>query len=79
MKKLLLVSACALTILATGDAMAQTVGKRERATTGQSSSGSSYCLKTDIGPGDCKYQTMQQCQAALSGTGGDCVKNVGPR
>lgn len=38
-----------------------------------------YCLKTSIGPGDCKYSSYKQCQAALSGTQGDCVRNNGPR
>jgi len=42
MKKLLLVSACALAISATG-VMAQSAGKRERTTTGQAG-GNSYCL-----------------------------------
>ena len=77
MKKLLLVSACALAISATS-VVAQSVGKRERTTTGQAG-GNSYCLQTSPGPGDCKYASLKQCQAAMSGTGGTCVRNTGPR
>ncbi len=38
-----------------------------------------FCLKTSPGSGDCKSQTYKQCQAAMSGTEGTCVKNYGPR
>ena len=38
-----------------------------------------YCLKSSVGPGDCKYNSYRQCQAALSGTTGTCVRNSGPR
>ncbi|WP_184090528.1 DUF3551 domain-containing protein [Afipia massiliensis] len=31
------------------------------------------------GPGDCKYTSLKQCQAALSGTVGTCVRNNAPR
>lgn len=80
MKRSLLVGACVLGIFTATSAMAQNEGKQRRnTTTGQAGDGYSYCLKTDIGPGDCKYTSMQQCQTALSGIGGDCVKNVGAR
>lgn len=77
MKKLLFASACAMAILSTG-AMAENAGKRHRTTEGQTS-GYAYCLKTSIGPGDCKYNTMQQCLASASGISADCVRNYGPR
>ena len=77
MTNLLLASACALAISATG-VMAQSSTKQDRATTGQAG-GYTYCLKTSVGSGDCKYKTLQQCQAAMSGTNGDCVKNIGSR
>ncbi|WP_424631618.1 DUF3551 domain-containing protein [Bradyrhizobium sp. SYSU BS000235] len=38
-----------------------------------------YCLKSSPGPGDCKYQTYKQCQAAMSGINATCVRNYGPR
>lgn len=77
MQKLLFVSACALAISA-NSVMAQSPEKRDRATTGQAGS-YSYCLQTAPGPGDCKYTSLKQCQAAMSGTVGTCVKNAGPR
>lgn len=39
----------------------------------------SYCLKSSIGPGDCKYSSYRQCQASASGVGGTCERNRGPR
>ena len=72
MNKILLAAACVLAISTTG-AMA---GKRDRTA---SATSYPYCLKTSIGPGDCKYTTLQQCQATLAGIGGDCVRNYGPR
>lgn len=77
MKKLLFASACLMAISGSS-AMAQNSGAGDRATTGQAGS-YAYCLQTGPGPGDCKYTTMQQCQAAMSGTAGNCVRNVGPR
>lgn len=38
-----------------------------------------YCLKNSPGPGDCKYSSYRQCQAAASGTVATCVRNYGPR
>lgn len=67
---------CILALAAT--AVSAQTSKRERATTGQAG-GYSYCLRTSAGPGDCKYHSFEQCQAALSGTLGSCVRNVGPR
>lgn len=77
MIRFLLVTACLVVILATS-AMAQSNSQREKKTTGQTS-GYAYCLQTSPGPGDCKYTSLQQCQAALSGIDGTCVKNNGPR
>ena len=34
-----------------------------------------YCLLTGPGPGDCKYTTYAQCQAAALGTGYICQPN----
>jgi hypothetical protein len=34
-----------------------------------------YCLKNDAGPGDCKYNTYEQCLATASGTKGYCQPN----
>ncbi len=34
-----------------------------------------FCLKNDAGPGDCKYNTYEQCLAAASGTKGYCQPN----
>ncbi len=31
-----------------------------------------FCLKRDVGAGDCRYVTYQQCLAALSGRAGYC-------
>lgn len=38
-----------------------------------------YCLKSSPGPGDCKYNSYRQCQAAASGLNASCVRNYGPR
>jgi hypothetical protein len=77
MLKSVFVTTCILLISAT-NVMAQGTGKREKAITGQAG-GYAYCLQTSPGPGDCKYTSLQQCQAALSGTVGTCVKNNGAR
>ncbi len=77
MVKSIFVTTCVLAISATS-ALAQNPGKREKTTTGQAS-GYTYCLQTSPGPGDCKYTSLKQCQAALSGTVGTCVQNNGPR
>jgi len=29
-----------------------------------------FCRKGEAGPGDCRYETLEQCQAAVSGTAG---------
>jgi len=34
-----------------------------------------FCRKGEAGPGDCKYDTYEQCLAAVSGTGGYCQPN----
>ncbi|CAN5256530.1 hypothetical protein BH10PSE10_BH10PSE10_14410 [soil metagenome] len=34
-----------------------------------------FCRKAEGGPGDCRYTTMEQCQAAVSGTPGFCQPN----
>jgi hypothetical protein len=34
-----------------------------------------FCLKNGPGPGDCKYDTYQQCLATASGTGKYCQPN----
>jgi hypothetical protein len=34
-----------------------------------------FCLKSDAGPGDCKYDTYGQCMAAASGVKGYCQPN----
>lgn len=34
-----------------------------------------FCRKGDGGPGDCKYDTYEQCMAAVSGTAGYCQPN----
>ena len=49
------------------------------ASTGAEARGYGYCLKNSPGPGDCKYTSYRQCQAAASGTGALCVRNYGPR
>lgn len=49
------------------------------ATTGAEARGYKYCLKNSPGPGDCKYSSYRQCQAAASGTVATCVLNYGPR
>ncbi len=33
-----------------------------------------FC-RSGEGPGDCRYETLEQCQAALSGTPGFCQPN----
>jgi hypothetical protein len=76
MKKLLFAGALAAAM--TGPALAQNTAKPDGTTTGQAG-GYAFCLKNSAGPGDCKYQTMAQCQAAMSGTNSECVRNVGPR
>jgi hypothetical protein len=35
-----------------------------------------FCVRNGGGPGDCKYNTYEQCLAAVSGTGGECQPNV---
>jgi hypothetical protein len=49
------------------------------ATNSAEAGGYRYCLKTSPGPGDCKYQNYKQCKASMSGTGGTCIRNYGPR
>lgn len=34
-----------------------------------------FCRKGEAGPGDCKYDTYEQCLAAVSGTSGYCQPN----
>lgn len=34
-----------------------------------------FCRKGEGGPGDCKYETYEQCLAAVSGTVGTCQPN----
>ncbi len=34
-----------------------------------------FCVRNGGGPGDCKYDTYEQCLAAVSGTGGECQPN----
>ncbi len=34
-----------------------------------------FCRRGEGGPGDCKYDTYEQCLAAVSGTGGQCQPN----
>ena len=34
-----------------------------------------FCRKAEAGPGDCRYSTLEQCQAAVSGTSGYCQPN----
>lgn len=34
-----------------------------------------FCRKAEAGPGDCRYDTLEQCQAAVSGTSGYCQPN----
>ncbi|WP_083875143.1 DUF3551 domain-containing protein [Afipia broomeae] len=72
------IGAICLLSLATTGALAEKSAKRERVTTGQAG-GYAYCLRTAEGPGDCNYQSYAQCQAALSGIEGTCVRNAGPR
>lgn len=38
-------------------------------------SGYPFCRKGEAGPGDCKYNTYEQCLAAVSGTSGYCQPN----
>lgn len=35
-----------------------------------------FCRRGEGGPGDCKYDTYEQCQAAVSGTSGYCQPNT---
>jgi len=74
-----LATATIVALIAISSTAASAEGRRERTTTGQATNGYSYCLRTSPGPGDCKYASFQQCQAALSGRDGECVRNVGPR
>ncbi len=34
-----------------------------------------FCRKGDAGPGDCRYDTLEQCQTAVSETGSYCQPN----
>jgi hypothetical protein len=34
-----------------------------------------FCRKGEAGPGDCRYDSYQQCLAAVSGTAGYCQEN----
>lgn len=34
-----------------------------------------FCRKTEAGPGDCRYDTYEQCLAAVSGTSSYCQQN----
>jgi hypothetical protein len=34
-----------------------------------------FCRKGEAGPGDCRYSTLEQCEAAVSGTSGYCQPN----
>lgn len=34
-----------------------------------------FCRKGDAGPGDCRYDTYEQCLAAVSGTASFCQPN----
>lgn len=34
-----------------------------------------FCRKGDAGPGDCRYDTYEQCLAAISGTAAYCQPN----
>lgn len=34
-----------------------------------------FCRKGDAGPGDCRYDTYEQCLAAISGTAAFCQPN----
>lgn len=34
-----------------------------------------FCRKAEAGPGDCRYDTYEQCLAAISGTAGYCQPN----
>lgn len=34
-----------------------------------------FCRKGDAGPGDCRYDTYEQCLAAVSGTASYCQPN----
>ncbi len=34
-----------------------------------------FCRKGEANPGDCKYDTYEQCLAAVSGTSGECQPN----
>lgn len=49
------------------------------AMTGAEARSYQYCLKNSPGPGDCRYSSYRQCQAAASGTSATCVRNYGQR
>lgn len=34
-----------------------------------------FCRKGEAGPGDCRYDTYEQCLAAVSGTAAYCQQN----
>jgi hypothetical protein len=34
-----------------------------------------FCRNGEAGPGYCRYDTLEQCQAAVSGTAGYCQPN----
>ncbi|CAN5227315.1 hypothetical protein BH10PSE11_BH10PSE11_41000 [soil metagenome] len=34
-----------------------------------------FCKKAEAGPGDCRYDTYEQCLAAVSGTASYCQEN----
>jgi hypothetical protein len=34
-----------------------------------------FCRKAEAGPGDCRYDTYEQCLAAISGTASYCQEN----
>ncbi|MDZ4366911.1 MAG: DUF3551 domain-containing protein [Afipia sp.] len=34
-----------------------------------------FCRKGEAGPGDCRYDTYEQCLAAVSGTASYCQQN----
>lgn len=45
-------------------------------TTGAARADQPFCLKTGAGPGDCKYDSYAECQAAASGIYGICQPNT---
>lgn len=44
--------------------------------TGAAKADQPFCLKTGAGPGDCKYDSYAECQAAASGIYGTCQPNT---